>query len=156
MDRHLHRSTRAQTYATRQSLLPWYFVPSPGKTIKLIRTAPNNQADNIITTNDARFHLRARTLLTRIATGKGAMVNMTDRLIFFTMDVLGDLAFGESFGCLKNGGYHSWVRTLFSYLKGMSLAAAPRYYLTTEFLFEKLIPTSMLEEECRHGIRDRR
>ncbi|KAI4134020.1 MAG: hypothetical protein LQ341_006092 [Variospora aurantia] len=143
--------------------------------------APNDQADNIITTNDAKFHLRARTLLSNSFTedalraqhtlinghadtmvsqihalvgqdrsGKGAMVNMTDWLNFFTMDVIGDLAFGESFGCLKSGEYHSWVRTLFSYLKGMSLAAAPRYYPTTEFLFEKLIPKSVIEGQRRH------
>ena len=29
---------------------------------------------------------------------KGVLVNMTDWLNFFTMDVIGDLAFGESFG----------------------------------------------------------
>ncbi|KAI4156798.1 MAG: hypothetical protein L6R39_001020 [Caloplaca ligustica] len=143
--------------------------------------APNNQADNIITTNDAKFHLRARTLLSssftedalraqhtlisghadtlvsqirklvgQSSTAEGALINMTDWLNFFTMDVIGDLAFGEAFGCLKNGEYHSWVRTLFSYLKGMSLAAAPRYYPTTEFLFEKLIPKSVLEGQRRH------
>lgn len=32
----------------------------------------------------------------------------------------------------------------------MSLAAAPRYYPTTEFLFEKLIPKSVLEGQRRH------
>ena len=150
--------------------------------MKLTPPAPNNQADNIITTNDAKFHLRVRTLLSNSFTEdalrtqhplinghadvlvsrikdlingeagvrKSALVNMTDWLNFFTMDVIGDLAFGETFGCLKTGEYHSWVRTLFSYLKGMSLAAAPRYYPTTEFLFEKLIPKSVLEGQRQH------
>lgn len=81
---------------------------------------------------------------------KGARVNMTDWLNFFTMDVIGDLAFGEPFGCLEKGEYHHWVRTLFSYLKSMSLAAAPRYYPTTEFLLQKLIPKSVLEGQKRH------
>ncbi|KAI4265999.1 MAG: hypothetical protein L6R38_009019 [Xanthoria sp. 2 TBL-2021] len=81
---------------------------------------------------------------------KGARVNLTDWLNFFTMDVIGDLAFGEPFGCLEAGEYHTWVRTLFSYLKGMSLAAAPRYYPTTEFLFNKLIPKSVIEGQKRH------
>lgn len=144
--------------------------------------APNNQADNLITTSDAKFHLRVRTLLSNSFTEdslqkqhpliehyadvlvarlhslatkpeswkKGALVNMTDWLNFFTMDVIGDLAFGEPFGCLEKGEYHTWVRTLFSYLKGMSLAAAPRYYPTTEFLFQKLIPKSVLDGQRRH------
>ena len=139
-------------------------------------------ADNIITTNDAKFHARVRTLLSNSFTedslhtqhplieghadllvtklhalatkpenmSSGALVNMTDWLNFFTMDVIGDLAFGESFGCLKNGEYHTWVRTLFSYLKGMSLAAAPRYYPSVDFLFQKLIPKSVVEGQRQH------
>lgn len=81
---------------------------------------------------------------------KGARVNMTDWLNFFTMDVIGDLAFGQSFGCLEEGEYHDWVRILFSYLKGMSIAAAPRYYPTTNFIFQKLIPQNIIEEQKRH------
>lgn len=150
--------------------------------ITLTLPAPNDQADNLITTNDVKFHARVRTLLSNSFTedslrsqhplihhhadmlvnklhelatapenlAKGVLVNMTDWLNFFTMDVIGDLAFGESFGCLETGEYHSWVRTLFSYLKGMSLAAAPRYYPLTEFLFQKLIPESVLEGQRRH------
>ncbi|KAM3076174.1 hypothetical protein ACMFMG_006314 [Clarireedia jacksonii] len=48
---------------------------------------------------------------------KGARINITDWLNFFIMDVIEDLAFGAPFGCLEEGGYHHWVRTLFSYLK---------------------------------------
>ena len=80
----------------------------------------------------------------------GALVNMTDWINFFTMDVIGDLAFGEPFGCLETGDYHFWVRTLFSYLKGMSIAAAPRYYPVTERLFSKLMPSSVIEGQRRH------
>ncbi len=144
--------------------------------------APNDMADNLITTNDVKFHARVRTLLsnsftedslhtqhslihghadmlvTKLKTlamepqnmNKGALVNMTDWLNFFTMDVIGDLAFGEPFGCLKTGEYHTWVRTLFNYLKGMSLAAAPRYYPSVEFLFMKLIPKSVIEGQRQH------
>lgn len=80
----------------------------------------------------------------------GALVNMTDWINFFTMDVIGDLAFGESFGCLARGEYHDWVRTLFQYLKGMAIAAAPRYYPATDFLFQKMIPQSVIEGQKRH------
>ena len=144
--------------------------------------APNDMADNLITTNDVKFLARVRTLLSNSFTeeslhtqhplieghadllvaklhalatksenmNSGALVNMTDWLNFFTMDVIGDLAFGESFGCLRTGEYHTWVRTLFSYSKGMSLAAAPRYYPSVEFLFQKLIPKSVIEGQRQH------
>ena len=145
-------------------------------------SAPNDQADNLITTSDTKFHARVRGLLSNSFTEvalrtqhplihyhtdilvsklhqlavapdsleKGALINMTDWLNFLTMDVIGDLAFGEPFGCLEAGEYHSWVRTLFSYLKGMSLAAATRYYPSTEFLTQKLMPKSILEGQRRH------
>ena len=144
--------------------------------------APPDEADNIITTSDPKFHLRVRTLLSnsftedslhaqypliqnhadklvhqlkKLATApetefKGALVNMTDWLNFFTMDVIGDLAFGESFGCLDMGEYHDWVRTLFQFLKGMALAAAPRYYPSLEFILQKMIPKSVIEGQKRH------
>lgn len=75
---------------------------------------------------------------------------MTDWLNFFTMDVIGDLTFGESFDCLKTGKYHTWVRNLFNYLKGISLGAAPRYYPSIEFLLQRLLPESVLEGQRRH------
>lgn len=81
---------------------------------------------------------------------QGALVNMTDWINFFTMDVIGDLAFGEPFGCLAKGEYHDWVRTLFQYLKGMSIAAAPRYYPATNYLFQKMIPQSVIDGQRRH------
>ena len=148
----------------------------------LTSIAPNDQTDNLITTDDFKFHARVRGLMSHSFTedalhtphplihshadmlvtklrvlasqsdnfGDGALVNMTDWLNFFTMDVIGDLAFGEPFDCLKTGEFHSWVRTLFNYLKGMSLAAAPRYYPSTEFLFRKLMPKSILEGQRQH------
>lgn len=81
---------------------------------------------------------------------KGGLVNLTDWLNFFTMDVIGDLAFGESFGCLVNGEYHEWVRTLYGFLKAMSYAAAPRYWPTLQFLLEKMIPRRVMENQRRH------
>lgn len=89
-------------------------------------SAPNDQADNIITTSDPKFHGRVRGLMSNSFTedslrsqhplihqhadrlvgqlrqratatenrNTGALVNMTNWINFFTMDVIGDLAFG--------------------------------------------------------------
>lgn len=93
--------------------------------------------------------------LTRLATDPedtslGGLINITDWVNFFTMDVIGDLAFGEAFGCLAKGEYHSWVRTLYSYLKLMSLAAIPRYYPTLESFLQRLTPRSLTEGALEH------
>ena len=68
------------------------------------------------------------------------------------MDVIGDLAFGEPFGCLAKGDYHDWVRTLFQYLKGMSFATIPRLYPIIGIFLERLMPQSVLDGQRRHMI----
>ena len=69
---------------------------------------------------------------------------------FFAFDVIGDLAFGESFDCLKDSRYHPWVSMIYNFLKGMTLAAATRYYPFIEFLFVRLIPKRIKEMQQDH------
>lgn len=40
-------------------------------------------------------------------------VVLSDWYNFTTFDIIGDLAFGEPFGCLKNSTYHEWIKTIF-------------------------------------------
>ncbi|EPE30604.1 Cytochrome P450 [Glarea lozoyensis ATCC 20868] len=146
---------------------------------KAYYVAPESNVDNIITTTDFKFHARVRRILSSsfsegslraqyslinskadllvsqiqrltASSKEGARVNMTDWLNFFTMDVISDLAFGESFGCLERGDYHEWVHTLFAFLKYMSLAAAPRYYPTVEFILKMFMPKSVMEGQRKH------
>ncbi|TWU70472.1 RNA polymerase II mediator complex subunit [Metarhizium rileyi] len=75
----------------------------------------------------------------------GALINMTDWIIFFTFDVIGDLAFGETFRCLETSDYHPWVTTSFSFLKGMTFAGASRLYPRIGSFAERfLIPPSIM------------
>ncbi|TGJ86238.1 hypothetical protein E0Z10_g2557 [Xylaria hypoxylon] len=39
-------------------------------------------------------------------------VNMRDWYSWTTFDIIGDLVFGESFGCLEDSAYHSWVQNM--------------------------------------------
>ena len=142
--------------------------------------APEGQVDNLISTSNAKFHARVRELTTAAFTEESlhaqfplieghadmlisqlqwnaeanqdlvAQVNLTDWISFFAMDVIRDLAFGEDFGCLVKGDYHDWVRTLYYYLSAMTIAAAPRYWPTAAFLFEKMIPQKVTEGQRRH------
>lgn len=82
---------------------------------------------------------------------QGVLVDMTDWINFFTVDVFGDLAFGEAFGCLERSDYHPWVRTLFSFLKGMVLMGAVRLYPWVGAIVEKFfIPQSVMDQQRRH------
>jgi cytochrome P450 len=47
----------------------------------------------------------------------GRPVNMELWFNYATFDIMGDLAFGESFGCLDSGRMHSWVELVFDNVK---------------------------------------
>jgi cytochrome P450 len=87
---------------------------------------------------------------TRPATEKHVVVNLLDWLNFYTMDIIGDLAIGESFHCLASNEYHPWVRTLYNFYKGMIFAAAARFFPITSFLLEHFIPKKILEMQRQH------
>ncbi|KAF2864896.1 cytochrome P450 [Massariosphaeria phaeospora] len=70
--------------------------------------------------------------------------------IVTTMDIISDLALGESFHCLDGSTYHPWVRTLFYFFKGMIIVAAARFFPATEFLLQRLIPVHILERQRQH------
>jgi cytochrome P450 len=78
------------------------------------------------------------------------VVNMLDWVNFYAMDIIGDLAMGESFHCLHESSYHPWVRTLFNFFKGMIIVAAARFFPTTEFLLQRMIPKYILERQKEH------
>ena len=81
---------------------------------------------------------------------RGVVVDMVDWINYFTVDVIGDLAVGESFDCLRNSNYHPWVKTLFNFVQGMVFAAATRFYPAVEWLFRMSLPKSVMELQRKH------
>jgi len=55
---------------------------------------------------------------------KGEEFNLVNWLNFTTFDIIGDLAFGEPFGCLDNGQFHEWVALIFETVKVGALEQA--------------------------------
>lgn len=62
----------------------------------------------------AKLHERARSA--------APVVDMVKWYNFTTFDLIGDLAFGQPFGCLESGGYHPWVAMIFESIKLVSLS----------------------------------
>lgn len=71
---------------------------------------------------------------------------------FFTFDVFGELAFGESFGCLERGTYHSWIVLIFDYAKAMAALVAVRFFPVSgmDRLLTKLLPPSLVKAQQAH------
>lgn len=53
-------------------------------------------------------------------------LNLTKWFEWATFDIIGDLAFGESFGCLRDSKSHPWVNILFSSMKSIPLMQVMR------------------------------
>jgi cytochrome P450 len=64
-------------------------------------------------------------------------LSLTEIRNFTTFDIIGDLAFGEPFGCLKDEKFHDWVALVFESIKvgvleqGTRRLAAPGGFLQT-------------------------
>ena len=79
-----------------------------------------------------------------------ATTNILDWINYFTIDIIGDLAFGESFDYLQNSDHHPWVIILHSFLKGMVYLAATRFYPSVEYLFIVMLPKSVMDMQRKH------
>ncbi|KAG6363896.1 hypothetical protein INS49_008999 [Diaporthe citri] len=62
---------------------------------------------------------------------------------FTTFDVIGDLAFGEPFGCLEGGKYHPWVDIIFKSIKNMAFLTASRRLSWIGPLLMMTVPRSL-------------
>ena len=47
----------------------------------------------------------------------GRPIDVIEWLHFTTFDIAGDLEFGESFGCLRDGRLHPWIEVMLSHFK---------------------------------------
>lgn len=91
--------------------------------------------------------LLMRKLHARAANQTTAIVDMVKWLNFTTFDVIGDLAFGESFGCLEQGVWHKWITAVFSMVRaGNWIRAARRFPQPLSQLSKLLIPRDLIEE----------
>ncbi|RAH67354.1 cytochrome P450 [Aspergillus aculeatinus CBS 121060] len=69
---------------------------------------------------------------------------------FCTFDIIGDLAFGEPFDCLRNAAYHDWVRLIFSSVKVASYLNVARRLPGTQYLVRAITPRRVLEQQRWH------
>ena len=76
------------------------------------------------------------------AHGKAGTVNLVDWFNWTTFDLIGDLAFGESFGCLENAKMHPWIASIFGSLSSIVYIDAVRS-LNLMPLLILLVPKSL-------------
>ncbi|KAK6063085.1 trichothecene c-15 hydroxylase [Seiridium cupressi] len=78
-------------------------------------------------------------------------VDMVSWYNFTTFDIIGDLAFGESFGCLETSTYHPWIELIFGSIKYLAFAInLDRYPLITPAL-KLFIPRKLRTKMMEHS-----
>ncbi|KAJ5974290.1 hypothetical protein N7481_011500 [Penicillium waksmanii] len=70
---------------------------------------------------------------------------------YITFDMIGDLAFGESFGCLDSSGFHAWVQFVVDYFYVATLLQVVHRFSPLNKLLADLIPSSMMEQKKKHA-----
>ncbi|KIX06706.1 uncharacterized protein Z518_04682 [Rhinocladiella mackenziei CBS 650.93] len=86
----------------------------------------------------------------RLHERKDEPVDIIRWLNFTTFDIMGELGFGEPFGCLKTRGYHEWVDIIFQNVRIGSQVNAVKFYPLGEFLLELLLPESLKRKRDAH------
>ncbi|KAH7118908.1 cytochrome P450 [Dendryphion nanum] len=82
-----------------------------------------------------------------VGQGGTAIVDIVKYLTFTTVDVIGDLAFGESFHCLESDVIDDWVGLVFGYIKAAMLLANLRQYPWVAAGLLSMIPKSDREKQ---------
>lgn len=82
-------------------------------------------------------------LIQRITENSGAVQDFMALYNWTTFDIVSDLTFGTSFGCLKDQRWHPWVSIIFKTIKAGTIVAVLRLYGFGSFL-KLIIPKSMM------------
>lgn len=78
-------------------------------------------------------------------------LNMVSWYNWTTFDIIGDLAFGEPFGCLENSEYHPWVSIIFDNIHASVYRNQfLRYWITRPFA-KILIPKDLRKNQQFHS-----
>lgn len=71
---------------------------------------------------------------------------------YATFDIIGDLTFGESFGCLENSAYHPWVATVFDNFKyALYQSMIDRFPTVSLFLSIIIMPRDLKPKLYTHS-----
>ena len=71
-------------------------------------------------------------------------------LNFFAFDVISDLTYEESPGCLRHNSYHEWAVTTADYVTYIVLSASARYLPLLDGLSIIFVPRDVIKRQYKH------
>lgn len=82
---------------------------------------------------------------------RGEVVDLWAWFNFLTFDIIGDLTFGEPFGCVRDGRFHPWISFIFSNLTNMMYAQMITTLGPLAAAVELLVPRRIWAEATSHA-----
>lgn len=76
-------------------------------------------------------------------------LNVVEWYNWTTFDIIGDLAFGEPFGCLSNASYHPWVEMIFAVMKQATIITQIRYVWPNVQFWLRIFAGKAIDETIR-------
>ncbi|KAJ5668353.1 uncharacterized protein N7477_006923 [Penicillium maclennaniae] len=99
---------------------------------------------------DYRFYPRPSMALPENAEAGKQALDMVSWYNFTTFDIIGDLAFGEPFDCLKNSTYHQWVSIVLSSIKFGAYTNVARRFPGWKILSKLITPQKVSDQRNMH------
>lgn len=82
---------------------------------------------------------------------QGLQVDLRLWYNYITFDMIGDLAFGESFGCLDSSKFHTWVQFVVDYFYVATLLQVVHRFRPLNRILAALIPSSLIAQKKKHS-----
>lgn len=89
-------------------------------------------------------------LMQRLRERDGEKVDLVAWFNYTTFDLIGDLALGQSFSCLRDSKYHPWITLIFSNLKVLAWSSVFSRIPGLEKLLMALAPTKVIKQSKEH------
>lgn len=83
------------------------------------------------------------TLMQQLKQRVGQKIDITKWVSLTTFDVIADLSFGSSFGCLKTGEYHPWTKLIFECVFEVTVLGSIRQFPWMYRLLDMMISKTM-------------
>ncbi|KAK4447093.1 putative sterigmatocystin biosynthesis P450 monooxygenase stcF [Podospora aff. communis PSN243] len=90
-------------------------------------------------------------LMQRFRENAGVPIDLVDWFNYMAFDIIGDLTFGEPFGCLEESKMHPWIHFIFANLKGMMYGQIISTMGSLGTILKALIPAHLKAQVHQHA-----
>lgn len=141
----------------------WFSPPSSGRAASLLNAGPEDHArmrrawgygfsERALREQEPLIRDVVDQLVERLRQRAecGQEADMTTLFNYTVFDIVGSLAFGESFDCLANDAYHAWVGLIVFHFKTAVLMTACSYFPWLYRGLRLLVPASARAKQAEH------